>query len=1070
MKATAFAVHHNVAVWVFCAGIFLLGSIYYAAMPRESFPEVKFPFILVTTTLDGANPSDVEESVTIPIESELEGLEGVKEMRSVSSDSVSMISLEFFPDVDLITALNRVRDAVDQAKPELPPEAKEPAVKEFSIASMPVVVYHLVGEGAVSASELNDLAESLKKDMLRLAGVLDIDIFGGREREVVIEVDPQRLHMFNLSLTHVRGVISGANRNVSAGTAETKTNRIGVRVPGAFQTAADIYMLVIGFTEQGTPIYLKDVATVRYDFEDETSLARVYFPSDSGDRNFYRAVSLQIKKRTGANILDLSSGLDAVVARRNLPSNIRVVKGLDQSRQVKEMVEDLENGIGTSLILVVAVIFFGLGWRNSILVASAIPLSMLMSIIVLTVMGQTLNMMVLFSLILSLGMLVDNAIVIVENIYRHFSMGKTRVDAAIDGTSEVAWPVITSTATTVGAFMPLVFWPGMIGEFMSFLPRTVIVVLLCSLFVALIVNPTLAASFMKLKSGALTRLDQETTRPTYWLALRYRTVLEFLLDRPGWTLMTSSLLLVVTLASYGIFGAGVEMFPPVDPELATCSIKPPEGISLTASDALARQVEARILGLEGSGYDQPVENIKYASTVVALEDGMGGGFGDESSGPVRTTIEFIDRQGRRQSTAETIEELRLRIQGLDATGRQIAPPLFGAEFDVIRSQEGPPTGRAISIDLYGKNLAEMARVANDMKRLMRSIPGTAKPMDNASAAQPTLEWLIDRPRAGMMGLDQATISSMLEIAVGGVVVGSFGHGDEEQDIRLRMPEAYRLNTDLLKNITIPVSTGGKVPIASVASAKLVPGPVAIQHYNQRRVVTADCEMQPGVRSDGDARAAFRHLVENYPFPAGMDYRLGGAAQDEEEAKDFLEKAFLIAIFVIIMVMVLQFNSLPVTAIVLSSVVLSLMGVFAGLIILQAPLSIIMTGIAIISLAGIVVNNAIVLLDAIRQQEKTATHVRDAIITASMIRLRPVVLTAVTTILGLVPMALKFGLDFRKLWFQYDTSSSQWWQSMAVSVIFGLLISTGLTLGVVPSLYLEYKRLVGKLAALRDSVR
>ncbi|NMD36749.1 MAG: efflux RND transporter permease subunit, partial [Planctomycetes bacterium] len=361
------------------------------------------------------------------------------------------------------------------------------------------------------------------------------------------------------------------------------------------------------------------------------------------------------------------------------------------------------------------------------------------------------------------------------------------------------------------------------------------------------------------------------------------------------------------------------------------------------------------------------------------------------------------------------------------------------------------------IDIFGDDLNQMRDVIDAVKRIMEGTPGAAKPTDDAVTAQPTLEWAVDRARAGVVGLEQATVASLLQVAVGGLKTGSIGHGDDEKDIMLRLPERYRLDTELLAHVMIPVASGGSVPVASVASAKLVPGPVAIKHLNKRRILNASAEVQPGIRNDADVRAEFQRRVAEHRFPPGITYRFGGAAEEEEKAGDFLRKAFVAALLLIFLTMMLEFNSFLVSGIVMCSVVLSLAGVMAGLLILRMPFGIIMTGIGVISLAGIVVNNAIVLLDAIQQFERRGETVRQAVVSAAMVRFRAVLLTAVTTILGLLPMALKLNIDFGELSVQYNTTSSQWWQSMAVAVIFGLVFATVLTLGVVPALYLVYAR-------------
>jgi multidrug efflux pump subunit AcrB len=1063
VNITEFAIRHHVGVAMLCLATVVIGVVSYVSMPREDFPDVEFPFVIVSTFQDGANPVDVEQGITIPLETELDGVEGLKEMRSASLDSLSMVSLEFHPDVDTETALRRVRDAVDQAKPDISPEAEEPVVKEFSVSSFPVRIYHLVGTGNVSISELNELAENLEDEIKLIPGVLDVDTIGAREREIVIEVDPERLHFYRLSLAQVQGILRGTNRNVSAGNIDSATGRIAVRVPGEFRTPGEIYALVIGASAEGTPIYMRDVAVVYPSFEDETSRARLYDFSAAGADGRVAplpSVSLHITKRTGTNVLGLCRRLDEVLARQALSDSVRIVKGLDRSKDVETMVSDLENGIGTALVLVLLVIFVGMGLMNSLLVAAAIPFSMLMATVVLQATGETLNMMVLFSLILALGMLVDNAIVIVENIYRHFSMGRSRLEAALLGTREVTWPVITSTMTTVAAFLPLLFWPGIMGQFMSYLPRTVINVMLCSLFTALVITPTVAAYTMRLKPGAGSTIDPETHRPHYWLVRKYQPLLEFMVDRPNWTLATAAAVLLFALTLFGAFNAGVELFPPVDPKTVTCSIKPPDGISLADSDRLCRELEQRLFGGgPGSPFPEPVQNLKYASVSVGLQGANGANtLSEQNTGPVTIEVEFRDTDKRTELTTATLQEMRQRLEGLDRLGNSVTHPLYGADFDVLRPQDGPPTGAPVSVDILGDDLGAMTRVIADMKQIINRTPGTVKATDDAVTAQPTLEWHVARDRAGMLGLDQATIASIVQIAVGGLETGKFGHGEDEQDIMIRAPEAYRLDTNRLRNLTIPLPNSRAVPLSSVAAPELVPGPITIKHIDTRRVLNASAEIQPGLRRDADIRKVFQEQVRDYPFPPDITYRFGGAAEEEESAKSFLGKAFLVALFLILIIIVLQFNTLAAPAIIMSSVILSLVGVMVGLVAMRSPFGIVMTGIGVISLAGVVVNNAIVLLDAVVQHERRGLRTREAVISAAMIRFRPVLLTAITTVLGLLPMALKLNWDFRSMSWQRNTESSQWWQSMSLSVIFGLTVATVLTLGVVPSMYMKYAQL------------
>jgi len=1069
---TRFSIRHNVAVVVLCAGILLLGSVSYLSLPRENFPDVKVPYVIVTTILSGANPSDIETSVTVPLETELDGIEGLKEMKSTSAEDVSTIVLEFDPEVPTEVSLNRVRDKVDLAKADLPPEAEEPLIEEFSFTSIPVLVYNVAASEKVALSEIHDLAEDLQDELEAIPGVLGVDLYGGREREILIEVDLNRLQFYRLSFPQVTAILRGTNANISAGASEGPTNRILMRAPGEFKSPDEIFNLVVGRSPSGVPVYMRDVASVRYGFEDETSRARIYdFTAADGESSVNRWVSplksigLHVKKRAGENLLEIVRRAEEIVARASGSPHVRIVKTLDQSKDVNRMLSDLENNIGTALVLVLAVMLVGLGGRNAVLVALCIPFSMLLSFIALHLMGQTLNMVVLFSLILALGMLVDNAIVIVENIYRHHSMGVPKKEAAILGTEEMSTPVTASTLTTVAAFFPMIFWPGIMGEFMAYLPMTVIIVLTSSLFVALVINPVLTSFFVRAPEKAASSYDPETQRPTYAAAVRYGKMLDFMLKRPAWTLVNAFLLLLLSFSLYFAFGTGVEFFPVLDPSNCIVSVTPPEGTSLEESDRLCRLVEDRVFGREGSGYQGPVRNLKRAGVTVSFSSGGGNAMDEDNKGPVQMQVEFVDRDYREESTGDTVKEIRRRLQGLSKEGERVAYPLYGAEFDVFLPQEGPPTGKALSIDVFGRDLNLMARVIRDMKRIMASIPGAAKPTDDAVVAQPTLRWTIDKGRAGVFGLDHSGVGQMLQVAVGGLETGTFGHGDDEQDIVLRLPEIYRLQTHRLHQVVVPLPEGGTVPLSAVATVRMEPGPVAIKHFQGKRVLNAGAEVQPGIREDAVIRQQFQDRVRQYAFPAGVTYRFGGAAEEQRKAQDFLSKAFVVALFSIMMVLVLQFNSIAVPLIVMCSVVLSLMGVFLGLVIFRAPFGIIMSGIGVISLAGIVVNNAIVLLDAIQGFEAKGMATGQAVVTASMIRFRPVLLTAVTTILGLIPMALKVNLDFQNLSYQYNTDSSQWWQSMALAVIFGLFVSTVLTLGVVPTLYLSYDRAKKKLAGL-----
>ncbi|MFH1377893.1 MAG: efflux RND transporter permease subunit [Planctomycetota bacterium] len=1134
MIITNYSIKHYMAVIVLCVAIVITGIYSYLTLPRESFPDVQLPYIIVSTGLRGATPTDIETSITILLEQELDSVEGRKTIRSSSMEGFSIISVEFESGVENQVALQRVRDKIDIAKGDLPQDADEPIIKEFSLnAEFPMLTYALTGSEKIALSELYDLADKIEDEIKVIPGVLEVDIIGGRDREVLVEVDPSRAQLYGLSIAQVKGILMASNVNTSVGSTDSAMVRLTMRAPGEFRTPGEIFNLPVG-NINGVPVYIRDVANVYYSFVDEQTRARFYDFSVKGSNNTINAIvrnlkakakdenwsndqyanavkqkianrtdgddspyklddkeyssrilrsingelenkatdeeailsnyvnpkktiALHVKRKTGSNIVEIAEQADKIIGDLYFPEDVSIVKTMDQSKFVKTMVDDLENGVLTSLILVLIVVFIGMGFRNALLVSLAIPFSMLSAFLIIKLVGLTLNMIVLFSLILALGMLVDNAIVIVENIHRHHSMGVSRTRASIIGVQEVAWPVIASTLTTVGAFFPLVFWPGIMGEFMGYLPRTVIIVLMCSLLVALTINPTLAALFIS-RSKVESAIDPETQRPTYRLAMIYQRGLEFMLDRSAWTLSCATIVFFMSLLLLMRFGKGVQFFPETDPQETTVSIKPPEGSSVERSDVLSRAAEDRLLGAPGSGYEQygMIRNLKQVSVSVGLSGG-GGNFGGDV-GPVQVKVTFADSAYRTESTKETVIKMRNRVAGLSDDGKTVvALPLIGADYDVILPQEGPPTGKALSIDIFGEDLNEMTRVAWDMKDIIANTPGAAKPMDDAETSQPTIEWRIDRPTAGLYGLEQGTIGSILELAVGGTRSGTVGHGDDEQDIIFRYPIEYRDDTNRLNYIGAPTPTGHWVPMISFASADLVPGPVAIKHLDLKRVVNASADVQPGIINDAGIRKSFQTDAKRYAFPSGITYSFGGAAEEEEAAKIFLTEAFVIALVIVMLVLVLQFNSVLVPGIIMVTILLSLIGIFFGLVAFQMPFGIIMTGVGVISLAGVVVNNAIVLLDAVRQFQKRGLSVREAVVSAGMVRLRPVLLTATTTTLGLVPMAFKFNIDFKNLTYQYNTDTAQFWQGMASAVIFGMFVSTVLTLGVVPTLYYTYWR-------------
>ena len=689
---------------------------------------------------------------------------------------------------------------------------------------------------------------------------------------------------------------------------------------------------------------------------------------------------------------------------------------------------DLQNNILTGLVLVLVVIFMFIGGRSALFVSLSIPVSMMITFAVLYFSGITMNMVVLFSLILALGMLVDNGIVIVENIYRHMQEGKTKTQAALDAVDEVAWPVITSTITTLSAFFPLLFWPGIMGEFMSFLPKTVIIGLSASLFVALVINPVLSSLFQTAKSGRFGSVDVDQNLP--FIKRIYKGLLLFALRFRMLIVLMSLVILVFSGYAYGKWGAGVEFLPNTDPKRAAVNLKAPIGTNLEASDKLAKQVEKIV-----SEYD----DIRYVITSVGNGSGNALGGGGLGSHLTSITLDFKNLEDRKRNSTEVVAEIRDRLINT----------IRGAEVRVEQEEMGPPTGDPINMEINGPDIRTLGSLAEEVRKRIKQIPGLVDLKDDYVKGKPEITVDVDKERAALLGLNTYTVAYTVKTAVGGSKVGVYREGKNEYDIVARLPEKDRKSLESLERITISGNQGEPIPLTSLASVHLTSGLGSINRKDQKRVVTVSGDVN-GVTAN-EVIAQIHKIMADNPLPRGYSYVFTGQQKEQEESQAFLSQAFLAVLFLIFLVLVTQFNSIVTPFIILTSVVLSLIGVLWGLIITDTPFGVIMTGIGVISLAGVVVNNAIVLIDYFNQLVAQGMSVKDAVIKAGLVRFRPVMLTAITTILGLIPMATGISFDFTTLTLDTGSESAQWWGPMAVAVIFGLLVATLLTLVVVPVL-------------------
>ncbi len=1025
MKITQLAVRKHMTTLALMVVVSLLGIASYVSLPRESSPDVKIPYVMVFAPYYGTSPQDMENIVTRKLEKQLKGLDKLKEMTSHSSEGASTIVLEFTSDVEMSDALQKVRDAVEMAKPDLPQKVKDDlVVQEISSEQWPIM--QVVLSADYDPWKLKQVAEDLQEDLEQIHGVLSVDLLGGIEREVKVEVDPDRLRFYGLALADVEDAIALENVTLPGGDIPLGTYEYQVRVPGDFDSYEEINDLVLN-PEAKTPVYVRDVARVSFGTKDLDTISRL---------NGKSSVTLSVKKRSGENVIHIADEVHRTVDRwkENFPQGTKVAIVSDESTDIRYLVNELQNNILSGLLLVVVVLLLFLGFTNSIFVGMAIPFSMLISFVVLQATGITLNMVVLFSLILALGMLVDNAIVIVENIYRHRTLGKGADEAAIFGSNEVGVAVTASTITTLCAFAPMVFWPNIMGEFMKYLPITVIITLTASLLVALVFNPVLCSRFMRVGHSDRRKFGDRLLD----FGLRtYEPTLRWTLEHRAWTLLGMTGLFVLVLFAFGLFNTGIELFPDIDPTFAYVQAKAPSGTRIEVSDGYARRLEEEVSKLP---------DLKAYLTGVGVSSDN---FGDPTKAPsnlARVDIEFLRSEDRHGSTRAYLEDLRKRLSRFT-----------GAELTIDKQSMGPSVGAPVDVQIQGDDFDVMSALSTDIQDLIRDIPGLVDLHDDIDRRRPEIVVRPDREKAARYGLRTMDIAATIQTAIKGVEVSKYRQGEDEYEIIVRYDQPSRQNVEKLEELTV-FYEGRSIPLTAFATVSYASGIAEIQRIDNQRVVNVLGDVAAGHNANRILSEVQRRVAE-MELPAGYHIQYKGQNEDEEESKAFLSKAFTIALMLIFVVLITQFDSVTVPLVIMASVVFSLMGVFLGLMITRLPFGIIMTGVGVISLAGIVVNNAIVLLDYVEQLRRRGMAKQQALIEAGKTRFRPVILTAITTILGLIPLTTGFSLDFARLFEGHfrravvlGGESSQWWGPMGVAVIWGLAVATFLTLIVVPVMY------------------
>ncbi len=1008
--------------------ILVAGTVSYITIPKEADPDIAIPIIYVSIGHEGISPEDAERLLIRPMENNLQNIEGVKEMTSTAVEGNASIVLEFDAGFDSDTALTDVREKVDDAKTDLPPESDEPTVNEVNVALFPVLVVTLYGD--VPERLMVKTARDLRDQLESIPGVLEVDIAGDREDLVEVLIDPVRAENYRQSQESLTRFIARNNELVAAGALDTGSGRYAIKVPGLFENVEDILALPI-MVSGDSMVRFSDVAVASRTFKDPIAFARV---------NGQPAVTLEVTKRIGTNIIDTIAEVRRLVAeeQRDWPPGIQVLFSQDKSNDIRDMLYDLQNNVIAAVMLVMIVIVAALGLRTAGLVGLAIPGSFLAGILFISMIGLTVNIVVLFALIMSVGMLVDGAIVVVELADRKMAEGLPRSKAYAEASNRMAWPIIAATATTLAAFMPLLFWPGIVGEFMKYLPITLIATLSASLFMALVFVPTLGSLIGKRAPDSERQTEVLVAAEDGDLAVikgwtgRYIKSLQWAIHYPKTVILIAVAILTLVYAGYGAFGKGVEFFPDVEPQNALIQIRARGDLSIVERDQLVREVESRILDMS-----------EFASVYARSGSQFRAEVSEDAIGLIQ--LELIDWKLRRPAK-QIMTEVRQRVSDL-----------AGIIVEVQQQESGPPVGKPVQIQISSR-FPELLPPA--INRIRATLDEIGEFVDvNDSRFIPGIEWQlkVDRAEASRYGADITTVGSIIQLVTNGIRIGSYrpDDTDDEVEIRVRYPVGNR-SIDQLDRLRIP-SEQGAVPLSNFVTRLAKPKVGTIKRSDGRRIMSVEADVEEGVLADFKV-SQIRQRLAQQEFDPRIEFTFKGEDKEQREAEAFLLKAFGVALFVMAIILVTQFNSFYQALLILSAVFFSTIGVLLGLLITGQPFGIVMSGVGVITLAGIVVNNNIVLIDTYNRQRQSGRDAFEAVLRTGALRLRPVLLTTVTTILGLLPMVLGVNIDFIGREINIGGPSTQWWTQLATAVAGGLAFATVLTLIMTPCLLLLGEKL------------
>ncbi len=1014
------------------ATVLVAGLIAYLTIPKEAEPDIEIPFIYVSMVHEGISPEDSERLLVRPVEQELRSIEGVKEMTANAYEGGANVQLEFIAGIDTNRALQDVRAKVDLAKAKLPGETEEPTVNEVKFSRFdPMLVLNIAG--SVSERALTTIAKDIEEKIEAIPGVLEVNLVGVREELMEVVVDPLAMESYGLDQAEIINFVSRNNRLVAAGALNTAEGRFPVKVPGVFESAEDVLEMPIKASGDRI-VHFRDIAEVRRTYKDPESYARL---------NGQPALAIEVVQRSGANVIDTIDEVKALVERERAfwPREVEIIASRDKSDDVRDMLTELQNSVLAAVLLVFIVIIGILGFRSALLVGIAIPGSFLMGILLIGSFGITINMMVLFAMIMAVGMLVDGAIVVTEMADRRMAEGASPYEAYSRAAIRMSWPIIASTCTTLAAFVPLALWPGMSGEFMKYLPITLIAVLSSSLLMALLFVPTLGSVFGR--TGATSEEARRNLAVAETGDLdtlqgftgRYIRFLKRSLHHPWRNVAAVTGLLVAIYVAFIAFGRGTEYFPEVEPPFALVDVRARGDLSIDEQDRLVRQVEDRVLGMAG------IDSL-YVKT--------GGASSDSAEDHVGTLTLNLDDWDERRTADEILADVRADTADL-----------VGISIEARKPDMGPQTGKPVQIEFTSRVPEALEQAIREARAIMGRHPGLINIED--SRPLPGIEWQIrvDRAEAARFGADVSLVGAMVQLVTNGIKLGEYrpDDADDEIDIRVRYPEDKRTlaQIDELRLLT----TSGLVPASVFVERVPVQKVSTISRTDMRRTMQVDADITPGFL-ETEVVADLREMFADVQFDPRVTSAFRGGAEDQAEDMAFLQRAMLLALAMMAIILVTQFNSIYQAALILTAVLFSTGGVLLGHLLLGKPFGIIMSSVGVITLAGIVVNNNIVFIDTYNVHRKRGEAAFDAILRTCAIRLRPVLLTTVTTVIGLMPMVFGVNIDLVAREVSMGAPSSQWWTQLASSVAGGLAFATILTLFLTPSLLLIQARAAERL--------